>query len=104
MGLLSFLFGISSSKQLAEAVKSDCYLVDVRSRSEFATGSVKGAINIPVENIPTQAEKLKDKKPVILFCRSGARSGHAKGILEKKGFEQVINGGSWKAVKKAVEK
>jgi phage shock protein E len=53
-------------------------------------------------SIANEAEKLKKKgKPVIVCCRSGARSGSAKSILQSKGVE-VTNGGTWQNVQAAV--
>ena len=95
MGFLSNLFGGGSSKNLKEIIQQGALLVDVREKMEFAEGSVNGAINIPLGTIPTQLNKFKDKKNIIVFCRSGMRSGQAKAILEGNGIQNVYNGGSW---------
>jgi len=92
--IFSALFGTKNNTELVESVKNGALLVDVRTPAEFSAGSVKGAINIPMEKIQTQMKKFKGKKGVVLFCRSGARSGYAKGILERNGIENVFNGGS----------
>jgi rhodanese-related sulfurtransferase len=42
--------------------------------------------------------KFKNKKHIVVFCRSGSRSSQAKAILEKNGFTNVINGGTWQNV------
>lgn len=76
-------------------VKSGAIIVDVRTKGEFETGGVKGSINIPLDTISSKIESLKKKqKPVITVCRSGARSGSAKKILQHHGLE-VYNGGPW---------
>jgi len=46
--------------------------------------------------------KFKGKKNIIVFCRSGNRSGQAKSILEQHGFTNVINGGAWDNVSQFV--
>jgi len=92
--IFSALFGTKNNTELVDAVKNGALLVDVRTPAEFSAGSVKGAINIPMERIQNQMKKFKGKKSVVLFCRSGARSGYAKGILERNGIENVFNGGS----------
>jgi rhodanese-related sulfurtransferase len=102
MGLFSNLFGSSNNVQLAERIKEGAFLVDVRSTGEFATGSVKGAINIPLDGIASQLEKFKGKSNIVVFCRSGNRSSMAKDILEKNGFQNVINGGTWQDVQKVI--
>lgn len=102
MGLFSALFGNAGDTQLSEALKSEVFLVDVRTPSEFSSGSVCGAVNIPLDTLPNQLAQFKNKKNIIVFCRSGARSAQAKNILEQKGFQNVINGGNWQKVNQAV--
>lgn len=99
MGLFSELFGKTDNSQLAAAIKDGAFLVDVRTPAEFSTGSVKGAVNIPLDKISGQLSKFKNKKTIVVFCRSGNRSAQAKSILEQNGFPHVINGGTWQHVK-----
>lgn len=98
MGLFSSLFGGGNKSNLKEIVEQGAFLVDVREKMEFAEGSVKGAVNIPLGTIPGQLEKFKNKSNIIVFCRSGMRSGQAKSILEANGIANVYNGGSYSAV------
>lgn len=70
-------------------------LVDVRSAGEYSSGHIDGARNIPVDSIGARAGELGDiEKPVIVYCRSGARSSRAKNILESKGYKKVYNLGA----------
>jgi rhodanese-related sulfurtransferase len=72
-----------------------CTVVDVRSPEEFQGGHVAESINIPLQDIPNQIEVLKNaKKPLILCCASGNRSGQAQKFLTAQGLE-CYNGGSW---------
>lgn len=87
-----------SDEKLKEIINNGAYLVDVRSPGEFSGGSAKGAVNIPLDQIANRADELKGKEPIVVFCRSGNRSGQAKSILEQKGFKDVINGGTWEQV------
>lgn len=103
MGFFSAIFGKKNNSELKEVIQDGAFLVDVRSASEFASGSVKGAVNIPLDKIGNQLTKFKNKKNIVVFCRSGNRSGQAKGILEKNGYENVINGGTWSNVNQYVE-
>lgn len=98
LGIFKNLFGQKDNKQLKEALADNAYLVDVRTPSEFASGSVKGAVNIPLDKISGQLSKFKGKKNIVVFCRSGNRSSQAKSILEKNGFKNVVNGGTWQNV------
>ncbi len=102
MGFFSALFGKTDNSQLTEIVKDGAFLVDVRTPAEFSTGSVKGAVNIPLDKVSGQLSKFKSKKNIVVFCRSGSRSGQAKSILENNGFHNVINGGTWQNVNQAV--
>jgi phage shock protein E len=97
LSLIKKLFK-SNTVDLAQLIKDGAVVVDVRSKAEFATGHVKGSINIPLEQIGANADKLKTHNHVITCCRSGNRSGMAKRTLESKGLTNVTNGGSWQNV------
>lgn len=84
--------------------KTNIFYVDVRTPAEFAQGSVKGAINIPLNQIENQLAKFIGKKNIVVFCRSGSRSSQAKAILEQNGFTNVANGGSWEDVNAKLKK
>jgi len=92
------LFGGGNNDALAAILKEGAFLVDVRTPQEFAGGSVQGAVNIPLDQLPKQLTKLKNKKHIVVFCRSGNRSGMAKSILTQNGFSNVTNGGTWQNV------
>ncbi len=102
LGILKNLFGGGNNEALAAAIEEGAFLVDVRTPAEFASGSVKGAVNIPLDSIAAQIAKFKNKKSVVVFCLSGARSSQAKSILESKGIPNVINGGTWQRVAQLV--
>ncbi len=70
-------------------------IVDVRTPSEFRGGSVAGAVNVPLNEVPQRLEELKAmKSPLVLCCASGNRSGQATTYLSRQGVS-CINGGSW---------
>jgi rhodanese-related sulfurtransferase len=70
-------------------------IVDVRTTQEFMGGSVPGAVNIPLNEIPHRIDELKEMKtPLILCCASGNRSGQAENFLNHQGID-CLNGGSW---------
>ncbi|MCB4234967.1 rhodanese-like domain-containing protein [Kaistella anthropi] len=79
---------------LTEALNGGAYLVDVRTPAEFSAGSVKGAVNIPLDAISKHLGKFAGKKRIVVFCRSGNRSGQAKRILDQNGINNVIDGGT----------
>ncbi|MDK7675967.1 rhodanese-like domain-containing protein [Weeksella sp. HMSC059D05] len=89
------------NRELENALMANPYLVDVRSEAEFANGSVEGAVNIPLDKITTQLETLRKHSCIVVFCRSGFRSGMAKKVLQQKGILAVVNGGKWQHVQRA---
>jgi phage shock protein E len=69
-------------------------LVDVRTPEEYAGGHVPGAINIPLDEVQSRLDEFRNMpKPVVAYCRSGARSGMATSILKQAGVQDVVNGG-----------
>lgn len=69
-------------------------LVDVRAAWEYEEAHITGAKNIPLEELSNELETLKNfKKPVILYCQSGNRSGMAVNFLKQNGLSEVYNGG-----------
>ena len=78
------------------------YKRQVRSPGEFASGSDKGAVNIPLDNLRQQLTKFKGKQHIVVFCRSGNRSSMAKNMLSQSGFQNVTDGGTWQNVNKVL--
>lgn len=74
---------------------SNIVYVDVRTAEEFARGHVKGAIHIPHSEMADRYEELDQyhEKEIVVYCRTGRRSGIARMILENQGFDNVRNGG-----------
>ena len=88
----------------------DAVILDVREDKEFVTGHLPNAKHIPLGQLVARlkdVEKFKNK-PIVVNCRSGARSATACGILRKNGFEEVYNlkGGinAWQQANMPVEK
>jgi len=71
----------SFEKILKEAPDS-VIIADVRDPAEFATGSFKNAVNIPVNTLDKKIGTLPADKTVIFFCSTGARSGEAYDIVQ----------------------
>ena len=94
----------AASKDKMLIQKQDVFYVDVRTAAEFAEGSVKNAVNIPLDQIENNLGQFKDKKKIVVFCKSGTRSAKAKSILEKNQILNVTNGGSWQEVTASVKK
>ena len=76
-------------------------LLDVRTKAEYESGYIPGAINIPLGDIDERVvSSLPDKEQMILvYCRSGNRSRQASDKLVKLGYKNIIEIGginSWK--------
>jgi len=90
------LFKAKAKTDFAQLIRSGAVILDVRSKTEFESGHVAGAVNIPVDQLPRNLNKLKDKnKPIITCCASGMRSSSARKILLSNGYTEVYNGGGW---------
>ncbi|MEK7224325.1 MAG: rhodanese-like domain-containing protein [Bacteroidota bacterium] len=101
LDFLKKLFG-GDSTDYKELVTRGAVIVDVRSAAEYKAGHIPGSRNYPLDNIRNKVTELKKlNKPVITVCRSGARSGMAKGILNSAGIE-VYNGGPWTSLKSRI--
>jgi len=96
LALLKQLFGLGPKVNYADLMKEGAIILDVRSQGEYAGGHIKGSLNIAVDQLAKNLDKLADKNKVIITCcASGMRSASAKGILTAKGYTKVYNGGSW---------
>lgn len=71
-------------------------LVDVRSVGEFDSGHIEGALSLPPDHIHVDiAKAVPDRAtPLLLYCRSGARSGRACTVVSQMGYANIRNGGS----------
>lgn len=75
-------------------------LVDVRTESEFASGYIEGAINIPVQELAQRLDELPADATIIVYCRSGNRSTQASNILSDAGYTSIYDMGGivqWQA-------
>lgn len=83
--------------KLKEIIKSpSAKIVDVRTTQEYAIDHLPNAINIPLDQIAVNIERLKsfNASAIIFYCRSGNRSGQAVDYLRPLGLPHVYNGGS----------
>lgn len=82
-------------EQMKEILTVGGQLIDVRSSVEFKQGALQGAVNIPIDTIHFFAKTIDKSKPVLLYCRTGMRSGKVKQYLEMLGYDRVLNIGSY---------
>ncbi len=87
----------TNDTDLKTLLESKALVVDVRTPAEFASGHHPRAVNIPVDEVDRRLAEFGDKKkPVVLYCQSGNRSGRAKQTLEAAGFTAVTNAGGYR--------
>lgn len=98
LDFLKQILGGSPTVDLADLKSRGAVILDVRSPQEFKNGHAKGAVNIPVDVLPSKLSGLDKNKPVITCCASGMRSASAANILKANGFTEVVNGGPWQNV------
>jgi rhodanese-related sulfurtransferase len=102
MGLLDFLGFGNKSQSIQEFIAQGAIIIDVRSPGEFAGGHIKGSRNIPLNEISTKIDEIKNQnKPVITCCASGMRSSQATSILKQNGID-ALNGGGWQSLQSKI--
>ena len=72
-------------------------LIDVRSASEYKSGHMDGAINIPYDNILLGVSRLENVNfdtPIVVYCKSGGRSAQAFSTLKDAGYKNVYDLGA----------
>lgn len=108
--LLGLFFSLQGSEvarvdasEAARLVEGGALLIDVREPAEWMeTGVAAPALLLPLSDFeggrdgwkPFLAGPAKDKT-LVLYCRSGNRSGRVAAALAKEGY-QVVNGGAFK--------
>ena len=78
-------------RELRDADLSKVTLVDVRTPDEFKLGAIKGAVNIPLDDMRERIGEIPADKPVYLYCGVGLRGYLASNILLQSGFKDVSN-------------
>jgi sulfur-carrier protein adenylyltransferase/sulfurtransferase len=66
-------------------------LIDVREPREWEIGRIEGAELIPLRTLPDRIAELEKGDEIVLYCRSGARSGSATQFLRQQGFDRAMN-------------
>lgn len=93
--ILSGLVQTVQWSEVDEYRANGAQLVDVRTRDEFARGSVPGAVNIPVDEIRERVDEL-DASGIVVICQVGQRGHTATLLLNELGFEAKNLDGGYK--------
>lgn len=91
MGLFSLFTGGASLEEGLARMEKNGVLLDVRTPQEYESGHLPGAINIPVDQIPTTP--IPQGRSLYVYCHSGARSGQACRWLNRSGYQAENLGG-----------
>ena len=79
------------AKELIDA--GDVQLVDVRETYEVEAGRIAGSRHIEMERLASQAETIDRSRPVLFYCRIGARSAMAASAFRRAGYEAFTMSG-----------
>ncbi|EED35609.1 phage shock protein E [Luminiphilus syltensis NOR5-1B] len=87
-----------------DAIKEGAALIDVRTAEEYAGGHIEHSTRIGHGAIVDGVAKLGLEKDdvIVVYCRSGNRSGKAKAALESEGYQHVINGGGYRSLQQGL--
>ena len=93
-----------SAKEFYEMDRSGCTVVDMRNPEDIRIfGAIRGAVNIPAEQLAADPEQLPKDAPVILICYVGMASEQAAGKLAALGYRVTHVDGGYNAYKKLLQ-
>jgi rhodanese-related sulfurtransferase len=99
------IFSLFGSGKIKNALRRGAIIIDVRPPNKFDEGHVEDAVNIPVDRLAINAERLKNmNRPIIFCCDSGYESSVGVKTMRERGVKEVYNGGSWANLAKIVKK
>lgn len=73
---------VASFQEIMKAAPGSLVLVDVRDVEEFKDGTIKGAVNIPINDLEKKMDSLPADKTVVFFCGTGGRAGEAYDMVK----------------------
>ena len=83
-----------AATQAKKLIDSGAQLVDIRTEIEHQAGHIPGSRFIPLSQVPSESSALDRGAPVLLYCRSGNRSGPAADAFAASGWDaHSIEGG-----------
>jgi rhodanese-related sulfurtransferase len=76
----------------AETAVSKAYsqFIDLRSPEEYLSGHAARSVNIPLDTLPSNLDRIEKNEPVYVICETGGRSQQAAAILKSAGFMRVL--------------
>jgi rhodanese-related sulfurtransferase len=81
---------VEEAKSLVESNVS-LIIVDVRTREEYDSGHIEGAILIPVSELEGRINELSKEEELLIYCRTGNRSSNSVNILKANGYTKIFH-------------
>jgi rhodanese-related sulfurtransferase len=78
-------------EKMREILTDDVQFVDVRNVAEHAGGHAPQTVNLPLNSLSREIDRLNPDLPTYVICQSGYRSSLATSILENAGFKEIYN-------------
>lgn len=78
-------------REVRDMKPEEIFLLDTRTPEEFALGTIKGAVNIPVDDLRERLSEVPRDKRIVVFCAVGLRGYLAQRILLGNGYKHVLN-------------
>ncbi len=78
------------AKSFKQAIQGQ-QVIDVREPSEYRSGHIGKAVNIPLSQFSARLSEIPKEQPVYLYCKSGMRSRQAANILARNGYTQITH-------------
>jgi rhodanese-related sulfurtransferase len=85
--LLPGEISIPEFKKIVEQRPEGVFLIDVRLRSDAQRGMIRGAVNIPLDEISTRMKEISKDKDIVLYCGVGLMSEMAYNVLKDAGYK-----------------
>ena len=94
-GMLGWNRPARSLSEIERALAKGATLLDVRTPGEFYGDALPRAVNIPLGELGHRLGELGDAdSPIVVYCRSGSRSGVAENLLRRAGYRTVLDLGA----------
>lgn len=97
LAALTFVCAPSLASERADVgwqwIEQGALIVDVRTAQEFSAGHLDNAVNYPLSQLATHFANIDKNSQIVLYCRSGNRSGQAYQYLRSQGFTNLHNAG-----------
>ena len=99
------MFNLLFGDKIKKAIREGAVVIDVRPAYAFDQhGRVPDSINIPLDRVAINVERLRDmKRPIVICCAYGTDCINAVKMLKEKGVKDVYNGGNWESVMRKIK-